>query len=283
MSLLSQLSSSKRLLLNVELCPPRIDLPLEESVDAWIDSNRLIRKITSLHRFVFMTDGAIGKREEPNLRHVTLNLGPETDRARIVPILTTKHSLEYCLEFAERSFELGFKSLVVLGGDKSDGIPRCVEHAHELRSLIRKRVPGLTLGGWTNPHGGLRQIEFMLDPNYSADFYLAQIVSHYQTRELDRFLATAQKLGVRIPGIFGVFYYRSANAKTLELLSQFFPVPVDDLRSGFQSGLTPEGMCAQSIQALVERGVYNIYVSNLPMASGGQKLGDIEGRLQSIL
>ena len=279
MSLLDQLSS-KHLLLNVEFCPPRIDLPLEESVDAWIDSNRLIRKITSLERFVFMTDGAIGKREEPNLRHVTLNLGPETDRARIVPILTTKHSLEYCLEFAERSFELGFKSLVVLGGDKSDAVPRCVEHAHQLRTLIRKSTPGLTLGGWTNPHGGRRQIEYMLDDGYSADFYLGQIVSHYKTHGLDEFLNAAEKLRMRIPGIFGVFYYRSANAKTLDLLSQFFPVPVDDLKRGFASGLTPEDMSVQSILALLKRGVFNVYLSNLPMATGGQKLANIEKRIR---
>src|SRR5215475_15582505 len=126
MSLLKALHTSNRFLLNVEMCPPRMDLPLQQSVDAWNDSNRLMRRITSLGRFVFMTDGAIGRREEPNLRHVTINLGAEADRARIVPILTTKHSLEYCLEFAQRSYMMGFTSLVVLGGDKSDETPRCV-------------------------------------------------------------------------------------------------------------------------------------------------------------
>src|SRR5262249_49382070 len=127
MSLLKALRDSKRFLLNVEMCPPRMDLPMEQSVDAWIDSNQLMRKITALRRFVFMTDGAIGRREEPNLRHVTINLGTEADRSRIVPILTTKHTLEYCLEFAERTYALGFTSLVVLGGDKTDKLPRCVE------------------------------------------------------------------------------------------------------------------------------------------------------------
>src|SRR5437870_7469898 len=120
MSLLKALRDPGRFLLNVEMCPPRMDLPLEQSVDAWIDSNRLMRRITSLGRFVFMTDGAIGRREEPNLRHVTINLGAESDRSRIVPILTTKHSLEYCMEFAQRSYTLGFTSLVVLGGDRSE-------------------------------------------------------------------------------------------------------------------------------------------------------------------
>src|SRR5437667_10036225 len=126
MSLLKALRDSKRLLLNIEMCPPRMDLPLEQSVDAWIDSNRLMRKLTSLGRFVFMTDGAIGRREEPNLRHVTINLGPESDRSQIIPILTTKHSLEYCLEFAQRSYMLGFTSLVVLGGDKSSDPTPCL-------------------------------------------------------------------------------------------------------------------------------------------------------------
>src|SRR3954470_24325143 len=149
MSLLEALTSEKRLI-NVEMCPPRMDLPMEESVEAWIDRNHLMRKITALKRYVFMTDGAIGRREEPNLRHITINLGPDADRSRIVPILTTKHSLDYCLEFAERSYGLGFTSLVVLGGDQSDGMPRCVKHAYELRMLIREKVPGLALGGWAS-------------------------------------------------------------------------------------------------------------------------------------
>src|ERR1051326_6563672 len=104
LSLLNALKAEKRFLIHVEMCPPRMDLPMEQSVEAWIDSNHLMRTIVALRRFVFMTDGAIGRREEPNLRHVTINLGKEVDRSRVVPILTTKHSLEYCLQFAERAY-----------------------------------------------------------------------------------------------------------------------------------------------------------------------------------
>src|SRR5215467_4485205 len=231
--LLEALRDSKHFLINVEMCPPRTDLPLEQSVDAWIESNQLMRKITSLGRFVFLTDGAIGRREEFNLRHVTINLGAEADRSHIIPILTTKHSLDYCLEFAQRSYTLGFTSLVVLGGDKSDDTPRCVEHAYELRRLIRQRVPGITLGSWASPHGGRRQVEFMLHPEYSADFYLAQIVSHYQQQAMDEFVNETERLGVKIPGIFGVFYYRTANPKTFDMLSKFLPVPVNELIRDF--------------------------------------------------
>jgi 5,10-methylenetetrahydrofolate reductase len=260
-----------------------MDLPLEESVDAWIDSNRLMRKIISLSRFVFMTDGAIGRREEPNLRHVTINLGSEADRSRIVPILTTKHSMEYCLEFAQRSYTLGFTSLVVLGGDKSDHSPRCVEHAYELRRLIRQRVPGITLGGWANPHGGSRQVEFMLHPEYSADFYLAQIVSHYQTAAIDDFINEIQRVGVKIPGIFGVFYYRTPNPKTFAMLSKFIPIPVAELKRDFAANIHPEEICARSVHALLQRGVKNVYVSNLPMPAAADTFSRIETRVEEML
>ena len=252
-----------------------MDMSLERSLDAWIDSNHFIRKVTSLNRFVFMTDGSTGRREEQNLRHVIINLGNEADHSMIVPILTAKHPLEYCLEFAERAYALGFRSLVVLGGDRSDVVPRCVEHAYQLRKLIRERVPGLTLGGWANPHGGIKQVEFMVDPDYSADFYLAQIVSHYQTDGLDKFLDECVVRGVQIPGVFGVFYYRSANPKTLNVLKTFFPVPVEELKADFDSGRSAEDVCAQSIKTLLQRGVNNIYVSNLPDI-------DVEGRLGRI-
>jgi len=282
-SLLKTLYDPKKFLLNVEMCPPRMDLPLDQTVDAWIDSNRFIRKITSQGRFVFMTDGAIGRREEPNLRHVTINVGGAVDRSRIAPILTTKHSLEYCLEFAERSYRLGFTSLVVLGGDKSDTTPRCVEHAYELRRLIRQSVPGITLGGWANPHGGRRQVEFMLHPEYSADFYLGQIVSHYQTPAIDEFLDEAARVGVKIPGIFGVFYYRTANPKTFAMLSQFIPVPAEELTRDFSADVHPTEICSRSIHALLQRDVKNIYISNLPMATATETFARIETRVQEML
>lgn len=282
MSLLASLSSN-RFRLHVEMCPPRIDLPLDQSLDAWIDSNRLMRKITSLGRLVFMTDGAIGRREEPNLRHVTINLGADSDRSRIVPILTTKHSLDYCLGFAERCYTLGFTSLVVLGGDKSDKVPRCVEHAYELRRMIRQRVQGMTLGGWANPHGGKRQVELMLDPEYSADFYLAQIVSHYQARALQEFVNETVRLGVKIPGIFGVFYYRSANTRTFELLSNFLPVPIEDLQRDFAAKIHPEEICARSVVAVLQSGIKNVYISNLPMPTATQTFTRIESRVEEML
>ena len=282
MSLLEALSDPKQPLLNIEWCPPQMDLSLERSLDAWIDSNHFIRKVTSLHRFVFMTDGSTGRREEQNLRHVIINLGSDADYSRIVPILTAKHPLEYCLDLAEKAHTLGFRSLVVLGGDRFDGVPRCVEHAYELRKRIRERVPGLTLGGWANPHGGTRQVEFMVEADYCADFYLSQITSHHNAEVLDKFLDECADRGVQIPGVFGVFYYRSASPKTLNALGNFFPVPIEELKADFAGGRRPEDICAETIRALLRRGMRNIYLSNLPTTDVERRLARIEARLEDI-
>ena len=85
------------------------------------------------HVPVFLTDSAVGTQEENNLRHLIANLGRELPHELVVPFLTSKHSLEFCLSYAEQAWQHGFSSLVVLGGDKTVGRPRCVEHAWDLR------------------------------------------------------------------------------------------------------------------------------------------------------
>jgi hypothetical protein len=58
---------------------------------------------------VFLTDSAVGAREENNLRHLVANLGDDVARDRVVPFLTAKHSLEYCLAYADRARQHGFR------------------------------------------------------------------------------------------------------------------------------------------------------------------------------
>ena len=245
-------------------------------MDAWIDTYHAIR---SLHRHdvrVMVTDSAVGAQEENNLRHLVANLGDTVPRHDIIPFLTTKHSLEFCLAYADQTVQSGFPSLVVLGGDKHVGRPRCLEHAWQLRDVIRRRHPELELGGWANPAADPeQQVEFLLGANASADFYLTQIVSHHQIDRVEAFLAAAQKHGLELPGVFGVFYYRSANAATLETLSRFLPVPVDGLQKEFAAGATPIDVCAQTIRALVGRGARHFYVSNLPVRKAAATLNEI--------
>ena len=189
-----------------------------------------------------ITDSAVGAQEENNLRHLVTNLGPDVPRNRVVPFLTTKHSLEFCLAYADQVVQHQFPALVVLGGDKHVGRARSVEHAWQLRRLIRDRHPDLPLGGWANPASdAARQVAFVGGGEFTADFYLTQIVSHHRLADVEAFLGAADRAGVAAPGMFGVFYYRSANPATLEVLSQFLPVPIDGLRAEFAAGATPGG------------------------------------------
>ena len=125
--------------------------------------------------------------------------------------------------------------------------------------------PDLHLGGWANPVADpAAQMRFLLDRDVNADFFLTQIVSHHQQAQVEAFLAEGPRLGVTMPGVFGVFYYRSANPQTLAMLSRFLPVPVEALTQEFSSGATPIDVCARTIRFLIDAGARHFYVSNLP-------------------
>jgi len=259
-----------------ELRPPRAELATAASMDAWIDTYHAVKSLTREGRYVFLTDSAVGLREEDNLRHLVINLGTDVPRTSVIPFLTCKHPLDYCLAYADRAHQQGFESLVVLGGDKSVGPPRCVDHAWQLRELIHEHQAALKLGGWANPHGDhAAQVSHLLDDRANAEFYLTQIVSHYSADAVRRFLDEGQRRGLQLPGIFGVFYYRSANPKTLRALSAFLPVPVEALEREFADGATPEEICARSIRELSAAGVRHFYVSNLPPSRANRTLQQI--------
>ncbi len=256
-----------------ELRPPRAELAAGASMDAWIDTYHAVRGLTRSGTFVFLTDSAVGLREEDNLRHLVTNLGTDVPRSHVVPFLTCKHTLDYCLAYADRARQHGFESLVVLGGDKHVGPARCVDHAWQLRELVRRRDADLTLGGWANPHGDpSAQVEHLMDANATAEFYLTQIVSHHSRDAVSRFVGEANRRGLRTPGLFGVFFYRSANLKTLETLAQFLPVPIEALRAEFAAGATAEVVCARSIRELTAAGARHFYVSNLPIGRAAATL-----------
>jgi hypothetical protein len=259
-----------------ELRPPRAELATAEGMDAWIDTYHAVHRLTRQGTYVFLTDSAVGAEEEDNLRHLVTNLGNDVPRERIVPFLTAKHSIEFCLSYAERAHQKGFPALVVLGGDKAVGTPRSVEHAWQLRELLRKRDHTLTLGGWANPHADPeRQVDYLAAPTFQAEFYLTQVVSHHHADQVSRFVRAAERRGVALPGIFGVFFYRSANARTLETLKSFLPVPVEALTREFAEGATPEDVCARTIRSLLDAGARHFYISNLPIGRAQHALAAV--------
>src|SRR4051812_49093253 len=177
-----------------ELRPPRAELATAEGMDAWIDTYHAVRRLTRQGTYVFLTDSAVGTEEEDNLRHLVTNLGKDVPRERIAPFLTTKHSLDYCLSYGERAHQHGFPALVVLGGDKAVGAPRSVGHAWQLRELLRARQRGLTLGGWANPHADPEhQVDYLMSPDFNAEFYLTQVVSHHHASQVSRFVQAAER------------------------------------------------------------------------------------------
>jgi hypothetical protein len=259
-----------------ELRPPRAELATTASIDAWIDTYHAVRSLTRSGTPVFLTDSAVGLKEEDNLRHLVSNLGTDVPRASVVPFLTCKHPLQYCIGYANRAVQQGFEALVILGGDKSVGPPRCVEHAWQLREELRKHQPNLTLGGWANPHASIAdQVGHLLDERATAEFYLTQIVSHHSAARVESFVSEAAKQQLTLPGLFGVFYYRSANPRTLTALQSFIPVPAAELTAEFGAGTSPEEVCARSIRALRAAGVRHFYISNLPLQRAAVTLGRI--------
>ncbi len=249
----------------VELRPPRTGLSSADSMELWIDMYHSIQRLARHDTVIFLTDNAVGLSEEENLGHLTANLAGDVDPRHIVPFLTSKHSIEYCLMHASRAASHGFEALTVLGGDHTAGPPRCVPHARELRTLIRRRVPGLDLGGWANPHRPAEeQVDFLLDPQIRSGVLSdADRVSPQHCRAWSDFSRRPAGEECRYPGVFGVFLYRSANPATLAKLADFFPVPAAELTREFEAGMSPEEICARSVRMLREIGADKVYLSNL--------------------
>lgn len=260
-SLLERLHAAEPLLA-VELRPPRSGLSHDASIDSWIDMYHAARSLARQDVVLFLTDNAVGVAEEENLHHLTTNLAQNVELSRLVPFLTCKHSLEYCVMYAARAASEGLESLTVLGGDLAAGPQRCVAHAWELRERIRRQVPSLTLGGWANPHRDPReQADFLRAPHFGAEYFLTQVVSHHHLDRVARFVDEIDQRGVSYPGLFGVFYYRSA--RSLERLSQFFPVPVQEIAREFEAGASAKEICLRTVRALHDLGINRFYLCNL--------------------
>jgi 5,10-methylenetetrahydrofolate reductase len=264
---------SGKAVIAAELRPPRAELAAAEGMDAWIDTYHAVRRLTRQGTFVFLTDSAVGADEEDNLRHLVTNLGADVPRGRVVPFLTCKHPFEYCLAYAERARQHRFPSLVVLGGDRHVGHPRCVEHAFELRRAIRETNPELLLGGWANPYAdAAEQVRHLVARDFHGEFFLTQIVTHHAAAPIARFLAEAQRQELSVPGVFGVFFYRSANRRTLDMLSGFLSVPAAAIAREFADGASAEEICARTIRTMRDLGARHFYVSNLPLGRAHQTL-----------
>ena len=265
----------------VELRPPRLGLDAARSMDFWIDMYHAVQRFARQGTFVLLTDDAAGDAEEESLAHLAANLGEGADFGTVVPFLTCKHPLEYCLMFARRAAGLGVAGVAVVGGDHAGGPERCVPHGQDLRAILRRDQPGFPLGGWANPHRDpIEQARFVARDDFSADFVLTQIVSHHSLGHVERFRAELDRLGVGLPVVYGVFLYRSANPRTLGYLNRYFPVPAREIAAEFAAGMSADEICARSIRRLREAGAEKVYVSNLRSRDAVVGLGRVVGSVK---
>ena len=116
---------------------------------------------------------------------------------------------------------------------------------------------------------------YLAEPHITAEFFLTQVVSHHDEAAVAAFNEEFARQRIDLPGIFGVFYYRSANPRTLDTLKNFLPVPIDGLRREFSEGATPDEVCARTIRVLRRAGVKHFYVSNLPVGRARQTLARV--------
>jgi hypothetical protein len=146
--------------------------------------------------------------------------------------------------------------------------------------MLRDRDHTIALGGWANPYADAeRQVAYLLADDFHAEFFLTQIISHHAMAPVARFVEAAQRRRLALPGVFGVFYYRSANPRTLGALSGFMPVPAEALTREFEAGVPAEEVCARTIRAGMDAGARHFYISNLPVGRAQPVLASILGRV----
>ena len=97
--------------------------------------------------------------------------------------------------------------------------------------------------------------------------------------QVGRIIEAIERKGAGIPVVFGVFFYRSANPRTLETLGGFFPVPADEISRDFAAGVDAEEICARTVRELRRVGADKIYVSNLGNRGAGATLRRILERV----
>src|SRR5260370_685796 len=132
MSVLVEQLKSGAPVIAAELRPPRAELETSASMDAWIDTYHAVRGLTRAGTFVFLTDSAVGLKEEDNLRHLVINLGSDVPRSHVIPFLTCKHTAEYCLAYADRARHHGVEAL---GAELGGGARRDAVCARSIREL----------------------------------------------------------------------------------------------------------------------------------------------------
>ena len=116
------------------------------------------------------------------------------------------------------------------------------------------------------------QVGYLREEGTTAEFFLTQIVSHHDLAPVEEFAEEMGRSGLAIPGLFGVFYYRSANPRPLRALRSFLRVPAEQITRDFEQGVSADEQCARTIRALRGLGANRVYISNLNPEDADERL-----------
>ena len=196
-----------------ELRPPRAELAHAEGMDAWIDTYHAVRRLTRQGTFVFLTDSAVGARggRQPaapghESRAATCRASgscrssPRSIRSSTAcrtPSARTRAAFRrsWCSAATSRSARR----------DRSSTRGSCARCCASATARSRSAAGRIRMA---IPSG---RSTFSPTPDFHAEFYLTQIVSHHTSRRSRGSCETADGAASTLPGLFGVFYYRSAN------------------------------------------------------------------------
>ena len=263
-------------LVTVEIRPPRGGMDPSETIDVWIDLHHSVRRLLKEERFVFVTDNAVGADEEENLAHLAANLGEEVDLRRVVPFLTCKHTLDYCLMYAARAGSARIEALTVLGGGPlcwpTARGPACLSvEGDDSGAGARARVgrlgqpPPLRIGAGGFP--GIRVIrgQVLSDPGRVAS-------------QSGPGRCPARRKGAPRGGGAGRLRRLPLPERQPDHVGEarrIFPRPAQALTREFGAGATAEEVCARTIRALRDAGADKVFVSNLGWRGAADRLGRI--------
>ena len=226
--------------LSVELRPPRAELDAAAGMDAWIDTYHAVSGLVARRdvRVPHRQRRRRARRTQPAASRHQPRHGRAARSRRAVPDDEALAASSACRTPSARGRKASGR-WSCSAATRSVGPPRCVDaRVAAARGDPRARAGALArrLGESarrSGDAGGLsrrRALHRRVLPDAGRLASRRRGRSSAFCEELDAAAAST------LPGIFGVFYYRSANPKTLETLKQFLPVPVEGLTRGVRGG-----------------------------------------------
>ena len=168
-------------LVAVELRPPRAGLDAAAGIDAWIDLNHALRRLTGEGRFVFLTDDAVGVGEEESLGHLDANLDPERSGYKSAHFLPARNPHELLLKLKVDRAVLGGTHLTDDDRNVTGNMFRYYAFNPAARHSVNPRTPALLveMGYISNP----ADRRFLLDSLAPAQLVAAGIISFLEDRQ----------------------------------------------------------------------------------------------------